>query len=76
MSIRSKPIQAVPFKRGYHPHLSKGHYTEDEKLVRRIALAVKRDEKHFVHFGELYVRSGPRSDGPFVAWTMGAWWNL
>ena len=64
MSIRSKPIQAIPFKRGYHPHPSKGRYTEDENLAKRIALAVKRDENHFVHFDELYVRSGDN----FVPW--------
>ena len=76
MSIHSRPIQAIPCKPGYHPHPSKGRFTEDDKLVKRIALAVKRGEKKFVHFDELYVRSGPHSDGPFVAWTTGAWWNL
>ena len=76
MSIRSRQVKAVPFKKGYRPHPSKGHFNEDEKLSKRAALGIQREERFFVHFGELYVRSGPRSDGPFVAWTMGAWWNL
>jgi hypothetical protein len=76
VSIRSRQIEPSPWKRGYTPHPSKGCFTEDEKLAKRIALAGKRSERFFVHFDELYVRSGPRSDGPFVAWTAGEWWKV
>jgi hypothetical protein len=67
VSIRSKPIQAVPFKRSYVPHPSEGHYTDAELLARRAKTALAHGARWFDYKGETYVWRG----GMFVPWCKG-----
>jgi len=66
MSIRSKPIEPMPRKKGYVPRGSKGHYTEAELVARCAKSAMARGAKWFDYKGETYILRG----GKFVAW-----WN-
>ena len=55
MSIRGKRIEAIPFKRGYTPHPSHGHYTEEEMVAQRAEYAKRRGWKSFTLRGGQYV---------------------